>query len=116
MPKVLIKNTNVAAGVNAGVSTGSNVGASGVLPRDTGNITIANSGNGTLTVRRVGAAGVADPKTGVAAVTPKLTDGTQQSATKQTDDATAGVNGNFIGAAQDATYRGNAAGYSILGE
>jgi hypothetical protein len=112
MPKTLVKNTQAAAGVNAGVSTGSNVGASGVLPLDSGNITTANSGNGSLTVKYVGAAGVAP----AANVSAKLTDGTQQSATTQTDDATAGVDGNFIGAAEDATYRGNAKGYSILGE
>jgi len=116
MSATLVKNTKAAAGVNAGVSTRTNVGASGVKPLDSGNITRVNSGNGTLTVRRVQGAGIAAPTTGVADPSMKLTDGTQQSATVGTADSTAGVDQNFIGVAEAATYRGNAAGYSILGE
>jgi len=112
MAKTLVKSTAAAAGVNAGVSTGTNVGASGVKPYDSGTITKTNFGDGTLTVKIQNGAGAAP----ISYTTTKLVDGTQQSATTQTDDATAGVDGNFIGAAEDATYRGRAAGYSILGE
>lgn len=116
MSATLVKSTKAAAGVNAGVSTGSNVGASGVTPLDSGSVTIAPAGDGSKTVYYVGAAGVAAPTAGIAQVHPKLTDGTQQSATVGTADSTAGVDGNFVGAGEDATYRGNAAGYSVLGE
>jgi hypothetical protein len=49
---------------------------------------------------------------------PKLTDGTQQSATKRSCDSTVAGGGNYITAAQVSTYgpAGNALGFSILGE
>jgi hypothetical protein len=49
---------------------------------------------------------------------PKLTDGTQQSATTATADSTVPGLGNCMTAAMVSTYgpAGNALGYSILGE
>ncbi|PWT75559.1 MAG: hypothetical protein C5B59_08755 [Bacteroidetes bacterium] len=115
MAATLVKNTKAPAGVNAGVSTGTNVGASGVTPYDSGNIKRTNFGNGSLTVKIINGAGV--PATSF--TTAKLTDGTQQSATVGTSGVatpTSQVDNNFIGVAEDPTYRGRAAGYSILGE
>jgi hypothetical protein len=91
MPKVLVKNSNYSAYEVSGQT-----GTANVIPLDSGGI-------------------VTSPPPG-STVSQKLTDGTQQSATTQLDDATLGVDGNFIGKNEDPTYRGNAAGYSILGE
>lgn len=91
----LSKNANYPAGVAAPGTT--------ILPLDTGTI---------LGHVQPGGAG------------QKLTDGTQQSATllsaaiiNQTGGSSTGAaDGNFIDAAAQPTYYGNAAGYSQLGE
>ena len=98
MAFVLTKNNNQAAGVNPAPGT------------DT--ITVYDSGSIT-TIPQPG------QSTG-----PKLTDGTQQSATTATCDSTVPGGGNFINGAgvgsgnQVSTYgpAGNSLGYSILGE
>lgn len=87
MPFTLTKNTNYKNYELNGVDS-----AATVAPYDSGSIL------GTVPPGQAGL---------------KLTDGTQQSATTAKADSTPGVDGNFT---QDASYQGQVAGYSLLGE
>jgi hypothetical protein len=90
MAFALTKNTNYLDGVSGNGNT--------VAVYDSGSIvTIPQPGQST---------------------SPKLFDGTQQSATTQACDSTIAGGGNFITKAQVATYgpAGASLGYSILGE
>lgn len=90
MAFVINKNNNIPAGVNQ------KPGSNSVIVYDSGNITtVGQPGQGTG---------------------PKLTNGTQQSATTNSCDSSIKGGGNNYPTAAEVTYGGAANGFSILHE